>query len=565
MIVLLLLISYCFAGNGVNVKNQLLLMPYPTTVNAQFGSNDCVEATSNIKMVLSNNCQNDPNCLSFMTFNFNHTITYPLQRQRNLEDFRVSIFAPIDIEEMKGNVVYSANTVNIELTGNNIEEIYPPLKIGIDESYSLDVTKEGIKISATTVYGARLGLETLIQMLRPYQGKYIIKHIPIMIEDKPRLQWRGLMIDVARNSFSRSAFVKIINAMAAIKANVLHIHLSDAQTFMFELKEYPELSKKGAFFQNKVLTQSFIKQLVQYGAKRGVIVYPEIDTPAHTASWNAGYPGVVADIWDYIVSSSMRYGENVLALNPANEKTFSIIDALMKEMGEVFGNDYVHFGGDEVWTGAWSKAKEYPAILEWMNKKGINTLKELEAYFNKYAQEQIIKNGKTPVCWEEVYQKGSADKKTIIQVWNNVNLLKEAATAGYKVILSAGYYLDMQMPLCSDYVADSCTNPNHMWVWTNRDMYRNDPIKELDYATKQNVLGGEACSWDESVDEQNFFDRVFQRFSAVAERFWSSEDITDPESHEVRANYVRCLGLRRNFLKGTGPLYHSYCQLPEDI
>ena len=123
----------------------------------------------------------------------------------------------------------------------------------------------------------------------------------------------------------------------------------------------------------------------------------------------------------------------------------------------------------------------------------------------------------------------------------------------------------MEMPLCSEYVDGSCQNPNHMWVWTNRDMYSNDPVKGLTPEQIENVLGGEACSWDESCDDQNFFDRVFQRYSAVAERFWSNQNVIDPESHEVRANYVRCLGLRRSFLKGTGPLYHSYCQVPEDL
>ena len=71
-----------------------------------------------------------------------------------------------------------------------------------------------------------------------------------------------------------------------------------------------------------------------------------------------------------------------------------------------------------------------------------------------------------------------------------------------------------------------------MWVWVNRDFYSNDPVKSFTPAQLENVYGGEGCSWGESCDDQNFFDRVFQRFSAIAERFWSESSVTNPNSHE---------------------------------
>ncbi|GAB1226056.1 hypothetical protein ENUP19_0274G0045 [Entamoeba nuttalli] len=500
-------------------------------------------------------------CINFLKSNFNHTISFPLQQQTGLQDFKVSLFKEIDLPRITPSISSVITDVAVELSSSSP---MPKLQIGVDESYTLEVTTNSISIKAVTVYGARHAFETLLQLIRISSNKFVISQLPIKISDAPRFKWRGLMVDPSRNPLSPLMFKRIIDTLASVKANVLHIHLSDAQTFVFESKKYPLLHQKGMYDQSFVLTQSFLKELTQYGANRGVIVYGEIDTPAHTASWNLGYPGVVANCWDYIVSTSMRYGENVLSLNPANPNTFPIIDALMKELSDTFDTDYVHVGGDEVWTSGWSKSKEYSDIQKFMKSKGLNSLTELEGYFNKYAQEQVIHNGKHPVVWEEVFKKGNADKNTIVQVWDDIRLLQQVVNSGYKAIFSAGFYLDKQMPLCNSYDSSTCVNTHSMWVWTNRDMYDNDPVKSLSSSEKENVLGGEGCSWGESTDEQNFFDRVFQRYSAIAERLWSKESVVDKESHEVRANYLRCLDVRRDIMKGTGPLYHSFCQLPKE-
>ena len=119
------------------------------------------------------------------------------------------------------------------------------------------------------------------------------------------------MVDPARNVLSPPTFYNIIDSLASIKCNVLHIHLSDGQTFTFESKDYPELSKKGMFDQTKVFTQEIVKELSDYGRKRGVIVYGEVDIPGHTAAWGLGYPEIVADCWDYLVRHNFIYGENI--------------------------------------------------------------------------------------------------------------------------------------------------------------------------------------------------------------------------------------------------------------
>ena len=124
--------------------------------------------------------------------------------------------------------------------------------------------------------------------------------------------------------------------------------------------------------------------------------------------------------------------------------------------------------------------------------------------------------------------------------------------------------MNKQRPNCHYYDDNKCDEV-YMYVWTNRMMYSASSFADLTSDVEKGVLGGEASAWGESIDEQNFFEVVFQRFGAIAERFWSPSNITERESHEVRANYVRCLGLRKGILIGTGPLYHGICQLEQDI
>ncbi|ELP87610.1 beta-hexosaminidase beta chain precursor, putative [Entamoeba invadens IP1] len=562
MLFVALLLSAALAGNGNNVKGKLLLVPYPQIVEANFLNPTSISATSKITYTLSDNCKGNTECVEFVKNNFNHSITFPLQRQMNLDDFRLSLFAPIDLINLTPDIQNSVQTISIELTA---EDFFPELTIGVDESYTLDITTESISIKAPTVFGLRNSFETLVQLFRPYNGKYVITQVPISIKDFPRFKWRGLMVDCARNPFTLSTYYKIINAMAMFKSNMLHLHLTDGQTFLFESTEYPLLSQKGSYTQKKVLTQKFLKELIAYAKTRGIIVYPEIDLPAHAASWGIGYPDIVADCWDYI--KTWTYNENLPALNPVTDETFKVLDALFgKELPSVFTSEYIHIGGDEMNEVAWSRSKEVSAINAWMTEKGIKTYLDLEGYFNKYVQTQVINANKKGVAWEEVYAKGNADLSTVIQVWSNITYLKMAVDDGYKAIWSEGLYLDVQAPACpdSERVEKGC-KVSHMYVWTNRDFYNSDPTIDFSPEELENVLGAEAASWHESVDDQNVMERIFQRYGAISERLWSPSYYTDADSLEVRADYLRCVGLRRNILKGSGPLYHSYCQLPENL
>ena len=110
---------------------------------------------------------------------------------------------------------------------------------GTDESYKLTVNNNRINLSAPTSVGALRGMETLLQLLQKDDQGYFFPMVDI--SDQPRFGWRGLMIDVSRHFIPLDVLKRNLDAMSAVKMNVLHLHLTDDEGFRMESKLYPKL------------------------------------------------------------------------------------------------------------------------------------------------------------------------------------------------------------------------------------------------------------------------------------------------------------------------------------
>src|SRR3954447_24104936 len=92
--------------------------------------------------------------------------------------------------------------------------------LGEDESYSLEVSEKLAVLKAPNTVGVLRGLETFLQLLESDRNGYFIP--AVQIQDQPRFRWRGLLIDIGRHYQPMDVLKRNLDAMAAVKLNVLH-------------------------------------------------------------------------------------------------------------------------------------------------------------------------------------------------------------------------------------------------------------------------------------------------------------------------------------------------------
>jgi hexosaminidase len=397
--------------------------------------------------------------------------------------------------------------------------------LGEDESYQLDVSPSGANLKAVTVSGALHGMETFLQSIQPGADGF---EVPALhIADLPRFAWRGLMLDCSRHFLPVAVIERNLDAMAAVKLNVFHWHLSDDQGFRAESKLYPKLQQFGS--DGNFYTQDQMREVVAYAMARGIRVVPEFDMPGHTQSWLPGYPELAAGSGPFQIGR--HFGVFDPVLDPSREETYTFLDGFIGEMAQIFPDPYFHVGGDEVNGKAWSQSEDVQAFAKTHNLK--DTL-AIQTYFNQRVLKIVQKYGKNMVGWDEIFGP-DLPRDAVIQSWRGADSLAAAATKGYRGILSAGYYLDHVRPAAYHYAVDPLAGP----------------AASLTPEQAAHILGGEACMWAELVDGETVDSRVWPRTAAIAERFWSPQGLTDVDSMYARMEAVSRL------LEWTGVTHHA--------
>ena len=387
---------------------------------------------------------------------------------------------------------------------------YPTL--GEDESYTLNVTAEGASLIAATRAGALHGLATFAQLVTLGKDGYEVA--AAHIEDKPRFPWRGLMIDPARHWMPVAVIKRNLDAMASVKLNVFHWHLSDDQGFRVESLRFPKLQQEGS--DGLYYTQAEIREIVAYARDRGIRVVPEFDIPGHTTAWLVGYPELGTNPGPYEIGRHWGIYEN--ALDPSREETYTFLDSFFEEMTALFPDPYFHVGGDEVLAKQWNTSPRVQAFAKEHNLKDAHAI---QAYFNQRVQRLLTKRGKILIGWDEVLHP-DLPQDIVVQSWRGQKSLAEAARKGYRGILSWGYYLDHLSAASYHYGVDPMSG--------DADSLPPDQAAR--------ILGGEMCMWAEYVTAETVDSRIWPRGAVIAERLWSPAATKDSDSMYARLEAV---------------------------
>ena len=425
--------------------------------------------------------------------------------QRAADRFLVHLSAETGIP-LADHLESDAAKATLVIDCNHAGEIVQSVKE--DESYALEVNSNHARLTAPDPVGVMRGLATFLQLVDLDSKGFGVP--AVAIHDRPRFQWRGLMIDVGRHWMPVDAIERNLDAMELLKLNVFHWHLSDDQGFRVESKVFPKLQEMGS--DGHYYSQQQVKDVIAYARDRGMRVIPEFDMPGHSTAWFVGYPELASAPGPYTIER--KWGILDACMNPANEKVYEFLDAFIGEMAALFPDEYFHVGGDEVNGAQW---KANPEIKVFMQQHGIKSSSELQAYFSGRVVGLVEKHGKRTVGWDEVLQPG-VPTSLVVQSWRGQKSLAEAARQGYAGILSAGYYLDLMQPASRHYGVDPMEGAT----------------AGLTPEEQSRILGGEACLWSEYVTPQIIDAKIWPRMAAIAERLWSPQQTKDVDSMYVR-------------------------------
>ncbi|MBU4200038.1 MAG: beta-N-acetylhexosaminidase [Verrucomicrobia bacterium] len=390
------------------------------------------------------------------------------------------------------------------------------------EGYRLEVTPERVSLTAPTQAGLFYAIQTLRQLLPPLifstrPMNMVEWRIPCLkINDHPRFEWRGLMLDTGHDFQHVPFILRFIDLMALHKFNTLHWHITDLGTFPLEIKNYPRLQdpaslgtrmrgepKRGV--KPGRYTQTEVREIVKYAAARHITVVPEIDMPGHSTPALIAYPEFDCpvshktgewDRWEYCVG---------------NEKTYGFLQDILTQVIELFPSEFIHIGGDECPKDHWKKC---PICQAKMKAENLQNEDELQSYFVRRIEKFLNSKGRRLIGWDEILEGGLAPNAAVMAWRVDKQAATIAAKAGHDVVMALTSHLYFDFP--------ETTTPLEK-------VYSFEPVPQgLTPEQASHILGAQAQMWTDNHPTEKEIERlVYPRACAVSEVVWSQADPRD--------------------------------------
>jgi hexosaminidase len=445
------------------------------------------------------------------------------------------------------------------------------------EGYRLDVRPGVATITASAAAGAFYATQTIRQLLPSAVFRSAVVsnadwRIPaVTIEDRPRFQWRGAHLDVARHFMPKEFVKKYIDLLAMHKLNTFHWHLTDDQGWRIAIAKYPRLTDVGAWRDRTVVghpqrdsaanvfdakrhggfyTHDDIREIVAYAAERFVTIVPEIEMPGHSQAAIAAYPSL-GNFGDTIRPWTM-WGVSPYILNPS-DTTIAFMQDVLTEVMALFPGPYIHVGGDEAIKPQW---KTSPRAQARIREFGLKDENELQSWFIGQMDSFLTAHGRRLVGWDEILEGGLAPN-AVVMSWRGTAGGIAASRAGHDVVMTPGShtYFDHYQSANTDF------EPLAIGGFLPIDtVYSYEPVPaELEPQFASHILGAQGQVWTEYLEgPKNVEYMAFPRLSALAEVLWTSRERRDFADFNARlpTHLARLDALDVNFrrVQSTSPL-----------
>lgn len=464
------------------------------------------------------------------TFDIHSTFSSNLP-EKDLKDLSAYVAAsPLQLKVSESNTA----PFRFELV-ESIDGISSP------EGYTLTIDQSGVKSTATTAAGLFYAYQTLLQMAE-FTADNSYRLPQVQITDYPRLDYRGLHLDVSRHFYDKEFVKKQLDAMARYKLNRFHWHLTDGAGWRIEIKKYPELTENAAFrpyqnwqewwkgdrkYSNKhdkeahggYYTQEDIREVLEYARQLHITVIPEIEMPGHSEEVLAVYPQLSC------AGKPYHGGEFCVG----NEETFTFLQNVLLEVIDLFPSEYIHIGGDEAAKNNWKKCPKCQARIR---KEGLKNEEELQSYLIHRIERFLNEHGRKLLGWDEILEGGLAPGATVMS-WRGEEGGITAAKAGHDVIMTPGAYCYLD-----SYQDAPSTQPLAIGGFlTLEKVYSYNPVPEqLDDSQKGFIKGVQGNVWTEYMPTPEHTEyMIYPRLLAIAEVGWTLPEHKNWELFHTKA------------------------------
>ena len=441
------------------------------------------------------------------------------------------------------------------------------------EAYKLEITIKKITIRASDLQGFYYALQSIRQLLpSAIESEQVTENVdwtvPVLtITDQPRFGYRGLLVDVARFFSPKENLLRIIDCMAMLKLNKLHLHLVDDNGWRIEIKKYPLLTEIGSCrvdrpgktfperrnprqgeptVEKGFYTQNEIREIVRYAQERHIEVIPEIEMPAHSNAALAAYPLLSCPVVDKFIGVLPGLGGNHadVIFCAGNDSVFTFLQDILDEVLELFPSKYIHLGGDEARKTHW---EECPLCQTRMKAESLENTEELQGYFMARVARYVQNKGREVIGWDELTN-ARIPEGSIILGWQGYGQAAlKAAELGHRFIMTPArilYLIRYQGPQWFEPITYFGNN-------TLKDVYDYEPVqKDWTPQAASLLMGVQACMWTEFCNSPADVDYLlFPRLSALAEVAW-----TKP-ARKNWASYLKAMDHFNEHLAAKGIVY----------
>jgi hexosaminidase len=473
------------------------------------------------------------------TFSPNTVITVPTEEQKPVAGLFASLFTRSAGFTPKVQVGTEGD-VCLELDKNLPED-----------AYEMQVSSGQIRVKASDSKGLFYGLQNLRLLLPPAIESSTAQDtvewtVPEMtVKDAPRFGYRGFMLDVSRYFLPKEELLRMIDCMALLKLNRLHLHLTDDNGWRLEIKKYPKLTEVGAWKVDRqhlpfperrnpkrgepatvggYYTQADMKEIIAYAADRQIEIIPEIDIPAHSNAALASYPEyacpVVKDFIGVIPGLGGKNAEIIFC--GGNEKTYEFLQDVLDEVIALFPSRYIHLGGDEATKTNWKKC---PLCQARIREEHLADEEALQGYFMGRMSDYARSKGKEVMGWDELTN-SKLPEDAIIFGWQGFgNAALKAAEQGHRFVMTparVAYLIRYQGPQWFEPLTYFGNN-------TLKGLFDYEPVQEGWKPEYEKLLMGvQASMWTEFCNKpEDVFYLVFPRLAALAEIAWVPKNQKD--------------------------------------